>query len=319
MYSLNARYVPTPVELTTATTGVTADAAIQTTEDHLSRRVPIQALSGRVAELLNYDGPTAELKIWTDGTTLHLAWHVEVRPNWRQRWLYFIDAQSGAILQSSNSTPTDGPTTAQGVDLNGSEQTLRVYDFDDEFVLLDASRPMFLASQPNLYWNPQGALWTLTQGFADFGEAELNQVSSLDNGWNDPAAVSAHDNMARVFDYFLQVHGHSGIDGEGSTLISVVHATDGGEDMENAFWNNPFMVYGDGGLDFAPLAGALDVAAHEFTHGVIENTINLDYVMESGALNESFADIFGAMVDREDWFIGEDIGTTHKLTGTIRC
>ena len=43
------------------------------------------------------------------------------------------------------------------------------------------------------------------------------------------------------------------------------------------------------------------------THGVVEKTANLEYQDESGALNESFADVFGAMIDRDDWKMGEDV------------
>src|SRR5690625_565239 len=68
------------------------------------------------------------------------------------------------------------------------------------------------------------------------------------------------------------------------------------------------MSYGDGdGILFHPLSAGLDVAAHEMTHGVVQHTAGLIYRNESGALNESFADIFGAMVDRDNWLIGEDI------------
>ncbi len=77
--------------------------------------------------------------------------------------------------------------------------------------------------------------------------------------------------------------------------------------MDNAFWNGVFMAYGDGNVAFKPLAQALDVAAHEMTHGVIQHTVNLEYRGESGALNESFADVFAAMVDRDDWQLGEDV------------
>ena len=58
---------------------------------------------------------------------------------------------------------------------------------------------------------------------------------------------------------------------------------------------------------FTPLAKGLDVVGHEMSHGVIQNSANLTYENESGALNESFADIFGAMIDREDWKMGEDV------------
>jgi Zn-dependent metalloprotease len=60
------------------------------------------------------------------------------------------------------------------------------------------------------------------------------------------------------------------------------------------------MVYGDG-------YAVKDVAAHEMTHAVTEYAAKLEYRWQSGALNESFSDIFAAMVDRGDWLIGEDL------------
>lgn len=60
------------------------------------------------------------------------------------------------------------------------------------------------------------------------------------------------------------------------------------------------MRYGDG---FA----AEDIVAHELTHGITQYTANLEYAWEPGAMNESFSDIFGVMVDRDDWLLGEDL------------
>lgn len=58
-----------------------------------------------------------------------------------------------------------------------------------------------------------------------------------------------------------------------------------------------------------PYAGALDVVGHELTHGLTENSANLVYENQSGALNESFSDIFGEMVEahvdgQPDWKMG---------------
>ena len=82
-------------------------------------------------------------------------------------------------------------------------------------------------------------------------------------------------------------------------MISLINVSDpeNGEALDNAFWNGKAMFYGNGRHDFKPLAGGLDVAGHEMTHGVVENTANLEYEGESGAINESLADIFGSMMD----------------------
>jgi hypothetical protein len=90
--------------------------------------------------------------------------------------------------------------------------------------------------------------------------------------------------------------------------------------MDNAYWNGSAMFYGNGDQAFIfPLAKALDVAGHELSHGVIQNTANLEYVGQSGALNESYADVFGAMIDRNDWQIGEDVSNPSIFpTGALR-
>jgi len=77
--------------------------------------------------------------------------------------------------------------------------------------------------------------------------------------------------------------------------------------MDNAYWNGYFICYGDGNKLFKPLAGGLDVAAHEMTHGITEHTANLEYVDQSGALNESMSDVFAVMVDSANWSIGEKV------------
>ncbi|HDR7449561.1 TPA: peptidase M4 family protein, partial [Bacillus toyonensis] len=88
-----------------------------------------------------------------------------------------------------------------------------------------------------------------------------------------------------------------------------------GTNYNNAFWNGQQMVYGDGdGVQFAPLSGSLDVVAHELTHAVTDKSAELEYLNQSGALNESFSDVFGYFVDPANWDLGEAV-TTPKVAG----
>lgn len=48
-----------------------------------------------------------------------------------------------------------------------------------------------------------------------------------------------------------------------------------------------------------------DVIAHEMTHGVTGGYVSFDYQLQSGAIDESMADIFGESVDQLDHRIGE--------------
>lgn len=114
----------------------------------------------------------------------------------------------------------------------------------------------------------------------------------------DEDVDKAHLFSGQVLVYFLTAHGRASYDDQGTTLTSSVHY---GRNYGNAFWNGVGQtVYGDG---FA----VRDVVAHEWTHAVTQYTANLEYRWQSGALNESFSDIFGVMVDRGDWLLGEDL------------
>ena len=151
----------------------------------------------------------------------------------------------------------------------------------------------------------KGSITTTKYNISD---ENLYVASSNDNNFDDPSLVSAHYNASLVYDYFLETHDRTSIDGKGGTIISMTNLkNEDGDDEDNATWNGKWISYGNGRVSFKPLAGALDVAAHEFTHGVVEWTAALEYRDESGALNESFSDVFGLMLDRDDWTLGEDI------------
>ncbi len=65
----------------------------------------------------------------------------------------------------------------------------------------------------------------------------------------------------------------------------------------NAFWNSQAIFFGDGdGTVFGPFYNDIDIIAHELAHGFISSQADFDYVDQSGALNESVADVLGIMV-----------------------
>jgi len=125
----------------------------------------------------------------------------------------------------------------------------------------------------------------------------------------DPVAQAAHDGAGIVYDYYFNTFKRDSIDGRGMPLVSTVHFGSDPQDAENAAWVSEYgqMIYGDGGQIFEPLPYGLDVVGHEFTHGVIDATAQLIYQGQPGALNESYADVFGAMIDRDNWTIGEQV------------
>jgi bacillolysin len=221
-------------------------------------------------------------------------------------------------IRNPKSIVVDGKFTATAVDLLGVNRTLNTYQVGTAYYLLDASRPMFKATGSRMPSSPVGGIETRDYNNTDDGP--YIYVTSANNTWAKPAAVSAHYNGGVAYDYYRTTFNRNSIDGAGGTITGFINVTDTRQSMDNAYWNGEAMFYGNGGSVFYPLARGLDVAGHEMSHGVIQNTANLRYQNEAGALNESFADIFGVMIDRDDWQIGEDVikdRTTFK-TGFLR-
>ncbi len=269
----------------------------------------VRSFGGQLLEMKDVEN--TDLCIYPTANGFRLAYELTVRPNWVERWHYVIDAQTGAVLSKMNHTcALDGPARASRPDLNGKTQTVQSYQVGTNYYLIDATRPMFNAGTSKLPGNPAGAVWTVDAKNVDANQNsfDIYQITSGTNATWTPTAVSAHYNGGIAYDYYRNTFGRNSLNGGGGTMISVINMADkSGKGLDNAFWNGKFIAYGNGNVAFKPLAGGLDVAGHEMTHGVVENTARLEYRSQSGALNESLADVFGVLIDRNNWTIGEDI------------
>ena len=131
----------------------------------------------------------------------------------------------------------------------------------------------------------------------------------------DPYADAAHFHALGTYNLFLTKHNRNSLDNKGRPILSTVHYDDNGFGYENAAWNPVWggVMYG-GGYGW-PLAD--DVVAHEITHGVTQYASNLFYYYQSGAINESFSDLWGEYYDQTNgmgtdtaganWQLGEDV------------
>jgi Zn-dependent metalloprotease len=129
---------------------------------------------------------------------------------------------------------------------------------------------------------------------------------------SNPHADAAHAFALDTYQFYETHHSRDSINGSGMTIVSTVHYD---SVYPNAFWDPLLlqMVYGDA-FGF-PLAD--DVVGHELTHGVTQFTSNLFYYYQSGAINESFSDLWGEFVDQTNgsgtdtagvkWLVGEDV------------
>ncbi|WP_282140400.1 M4 family metallopeptidase [Cytobacillus oceanisediminis] len=296
---------------------VIADDAVNTAVSLSSDSAIKEALSAVSAPPeLTYE-PVSELVVYPFEGKNHTAYKVNVNFMGEEpgNWFVFVDAKTGNVIDKYNGIMHAEENKTQigfGKGVHGDHRELHITRAKEEgsgtkFALADYSHEnldgIFTFDSKNDWDSNNDALYV------------GNSAAFI--GDYDRAAVDAHYNSERVYDYFLNEHGRNSLDGEGMAINSYVHM---GTDYNNAFWNGRYMAYGDGdGEFFISLSAGLDVAAHEMTHGVITHTANLAYRNQSGALNESFADVFGVLVDDGDWEMGEDImAPAAKADGVTR-
>jgi len=133
---------------------------------------------------------------------------------------------------------------------------------------------------------------------------------------SDTKIKNVHQFAFSAYSQYLTWHGRKSIDGDGSQVMSAVHY---GSNYSDSFWNGFMLVFGDG----QGFALADDIVAHEFTHGVTQYESNLFPWYQSGAISESFADLWGEAVDQTNglgndaasvkWLIGEDMGSSGAI------
>jgi len=239
-----------------------------------------------------------------DAGTKRLAYHLVVFKGGK-RWKYFVDAKTGDILEKYNDT-WDAGVQGTGTDLLGQQKNFGAWQEGNTFQLFDTSLPMHKTdpSFPQSLGEGNIVILDLKGQTLNNNNVQMYAVVSntADSGW-DNSGVSLVANIRATYNYFKTTHNRDSIDNKGMNVNGLIHMG-GGDD---AFWNGTSVNFGDGATNFKPLAGGLDVVAHEFTHGVTQYSAGLEYKYQSGALNEAFSDIFASMIDREDWLMGEDV------------
>ncbi|MCX7569650.1 M4 family metallopeptidase [Tumebacillus sp. DT12] len=241
------------------------------------------------------EAPVAELVYLPQGDAAVLTYKVSFSAMGEEavRADVFVDATNGSILNTINKIE-HAAAVGSGVGVLGDTKSpLNTNNVSGTYYLEDLTKPM------------TGIIRTRDM---KNGTSRISPMTDTDNVWNTTyqrAGVDAHYYAGQVFDWYKSNVNRNSIDGNGMSIESLVHYS---RNYNNAFWNGTYMVYGDGdGTTFRAFSGALDVIAHELTHGVTEHTSGLVYQDQSGALNESWSDALGATIDGNDWLMGEDL------------
>jgi thermolysin len=254
--------------------------------------------------------------------------------------MLFLDARTGEVtLEYSDLKTQSAVGSAKGV-LSDAKK-ISASSGAGGFVADDRLRPPAIFT-----YDFKGALsrLLLIDDVSQFQASDL--AADADNAWTDGANVDAHVYAGYTYDYYFKRHGRKGLDNANITMRSVTHPVRRQDfisylndpDIIFTFYLNAFyagdglMVYGEGlppgftyqGKVWNYFAGALDIVAHELTHGVTDYSSRLIYRNESGALNEAFSDMMGVSVEfflqppgsgplHADYVLGEDM-----ITGGIR-
>jgi Zn-dependent metalloprotease len=226
---------------------------------------------------------------------------------------YVVDARSGKVVAELPRTSSMASVADNGIDGLGNPRQFQVEISGNKKTLHDA------------------ALNIQTFDF-NFGDPEVEEGALPGKAITSPppwppSAVSAHSNAASVAQFLRDVLRRNNIDNNGGPMKSSINCTvaresEDGRQWFNAFWNSKQMVYGQrlNGNTLMSLSVDLDVVGHEMFHGVTETTARLEYVTQSGALNESISDIFGIIIANFsvpdprnwNWRVGEGLSPDGK-------
>jgi zinc metalloprotease ZmpA len=277
-------------------------------------------VSRAVAEGKAVSAEAATLVVDATTASPRLAWRVmsggTQTDGTPSRLATYVDARTGSVLRTEQQIQTaDG----SGQSLYGGTVPLQLTLSGSTYQLKDPTRGNTYTTDMN---NASDSTLCQVVGWGcKTGTLFTSPDNSFGNGSTssrESAAVDAQYGTNMTWDFYKTTFGRNGIFGNGTGSYNRVHY---GSGYVNAFWDGTKMTYGDGdGTNYGPLT-SLDVAGHEMSHGVTENTAGLTYSGESGGLNESTSDIFGTMVeffannanDPGDYLIGEEFDLKKHL------
>jgi len=255
--------------------------------------------------------PAAELWVYRLDGADHLTWRVQLHQldgsAAEALPVLFVDAHDGAVLWGYDNlqrTTCSGTTNFYGAVSVDCLKSGSSYYPEDSTDLLGAYS-----------WGSG----TSTIGYVSSTSTTFGTTTATKN------TIEAYYVEQKVYDYYKSTFGRNGIDGAGGPAAVTSHGynlitttANYSRSYVNAYWDPTglYMVYGAGdGVNSKSLT-TLDIGGHETTHGVTQYEANLTYSGESGALDESISDIFGAMVERSvegesasTWIMGEETWT----------
>jgi Zn-dependent metalloprotease len=229
----------------------------------------------------------------------------------------YVNANNGAIITELNNTHSNGSFNhlyyGQKTDLDTRKKGGNLFISDNWYLHANDNFRNILTTDNNGY---RGQRYDAQPWDWDYmSKSDGDDIWGNDN-WS---ATAAHYCAQKTWDYYkLSTLNRNGMTGWGKHVRIVAdYPLYYGEAAayDTKFGNDHLLI----GRKSNRYMATYDVLGHEFTHGVVQNSNPLPYYSISGAINESFSDIFGFMVERyifgyvRNWTIAEDAITLRNM------
>lgn len=202
----------------------------------------------------------------------------------------FVDAISGEVVDSQNIVCTiSGAVTTK----YSGQRTIEMLQDQGMYMLRDYNRGNGIVTLD--YFSNS----VFTSSYSNWSSLPESKRGALDIHWG----------MEKTYDYYLDKFERNSFGGTGEMVMS--YFVDD-PSYSNAAWNGYSFIFGKDSVNNQFVS--LDIVAHEFSHAYTQNSSELQYQAESGAINEGLSDALGACIEKwvkpangiKIWQIGED-------------
>ena len=256
----------------------------------------------------------SELYLYKNQDKYILAYKVDIKVLGKELYdqTMFIDAEHGNIIQQYENVKKivrTNTTKAKGV--FGDEKDIQVVykeaepNFNDGYYFIDKTRgatPIQTVDANNEYYTIYNMINSV-DNYTKYYSTSLQQ--------SDGKFVDAHYYAGKAYDFYYNKFSRDGLDGKGKKPVVFANVDIPGNAFSAQINGSDVLGFGNGDSYTYDSSGSIDVVGHEYTHSVVANTAGLEYVSQSGAIDEAYADIFGTLIEHSyktdfNWVIGED-------------
>ena len=243
-----------------------------------------------------YEGKTVNsngLCIYTLTDKNNLVYAIEIGEQFGDNFFVdktiFVSAEQGNIVSSSTKNRNEA-LTGRGIDLSGVEREFVVEKEESTYYMTDLSNGIYI--------------WTYNNS-----DNNAEQITSANNTWDNRDSVSIMNNLSYAVKYYKNILKTNAF--KDRNLSKIYGCVQYKKNLNNAYSSTTddkeitILRFGDS----KPRVNCLDTVAHEFTHSIVASTCAFEYLNQSGALDESYADILGNLIENDNdevWLHGED-------------